>query len=187
MQIVRLHIHHSRYPSATRPVVPHPYRFASDLGPEACHVLCAAILTEFVPALDPVDREGLDLLLSTLGRGLPGTSLEAPRPARHPRPRRESSRPRDRERRFVGVDRPSRGRRAASRRGSRGTVLPGGPTQVGSTADRPPRIPVPGGWVHRPRRPARLLAAGGFPPRSARECGRCANRGSKSSTFGMPR
>lgn len=38
----------------------------------------------------------------------PGTSLEAPCPARRPRPRRESPQPRDRERRFVGADRPSR-------------------------------------------------------------------------------
>lgn len=160
MQIVRLHIHHSRYPSATRRVVPHPYRFPSDLGPEAGHVLCAAILTEFVPALDPVDREGLDLLLSTLET--------RPRPARALRHRvQHDTHGLDENLHSLSGSRAAVcrcgstvTRRAASRRGSRRTVLPGGPTQAGSAADRPPRAPVPGRWVHRPRRLARLLTAG---------------------------
>lgn len=188
MQIVRLHIHHSRYPSATRRVVPHPYRFPSDLGPEAGHVLCAAILTEFVPALDPVDREGLDLLLSTLET--------RPRPARALRHRvQHDAHGLDENLHSLGIESGGlsvRIDRHAPRRKSSGlsSDCPAWGTDTGWKRCRPPASRSCSREVgsqtsstgSTPRR-----RRWGFPPRSARECGRRANWGSKSSTFGMPR
>lgn len=118
----------------------------------------------------------------------PGTSLEAPCPARHPRPRRESPQPLGIESGGLSV----RIDRHAPRRKSSGlsSDCPAWGTDTGWKRCRPPasrsssremgsQTSSTGSTPHRRR--------WGFPPRSARECGRCANWGSKSSTFGMPR